>query len=437
MTFASLFADLQMFALFLLAGYLLRELLPPLQKLFLPSAVIGGVIALIGGQQVLGIWEVPASFSSYSGTLIMLVMACLVWCISVDRSRLRNYLDYLLMVNSVRFGQVFVGALTGILLRIVWTDLPQGWGTMAVSAYYNGHGTVSSYGGVFEQLTGSQDYTGMGMIMATLGLLVAVTIGMVFVNIGVRKGWSNYLNPGDSVGSYSERRLISKEKRTAIGTTRVPSGSVNALAFQFAILMALCWVGKHIVKMVGTVIPALGGLPSMMYGIVGAVIIWPIVKKLGFGDYVDRKTCNTISNFCLELLILSAVATINLTLVSKFFLPILIQMVVIVIFTALICFVLNRRLSKTDWFEKGLMLFGMATGAVPTGMALVRAADPENKSCAMEAHGVSASIATPIVFWMPAVLPALAINMPWAEVGLGFALFLFCAGTAWILFSKK
>lgn len=437
MTFASLFADLQMFSLFLLAGYLLRELLPPLQKLFLPAAVIGGVVALVGGEQVLGFWTVPESFSSYSNTLIMLIMACLVWGVSIDRQRLHSYLDYLLMVNSVRFGQVFLGALSGILLRMVWAELPKGWGTMAMTAYYNGHGTVSSYGAVFEQLTGSPDYTSLGMIEATLGLLVAITIGMVFVNVGVRKGWATYMNPDAKIGTYTERRLLPKKQQTSIGTAKVPSGSVNALAFQFAILMALCLLGKYIVKIVATVFPPLSSLPSMMYGIIGAVLVWPILKKVHLGEYVDRKTCSTISNFCLELLILSSIATMNLQLVSKFFVPILIQMVIIVVFTALICFVYNRRLSKTEWFEKGLMLFGMATGAVPSGMALVRAVDPEGKSYAVEAHGVSASISTPIMFWMPAVLPALAINMPWGEVGVGLGLCLFCMVTAWVLFHKR
>ena len=46
--------DLGYLSLFLLAGLALRELVTPLQKLFLPAGLIGGVLALvIGGAAVL------------------------------------------------------------------------------------------------------------------------------------------------------------------------------------------------------------------------------------------------------------------------------------------------------------------------------------------------------------------------------------------------
>ena len=63
MTLGTVFADLQVFALLLLAGVIIRELLPPLPKLFLPACIIGGVLGLILGQQCLGIITVPGSFS--------------------------------------------------------------------------------------------------------------------------------------------------------------------------------------------------------------------------------------------------------------------------------------------------------------------------------------------------------------------------------------
>ena len=85
MTFGTLFQDWMILCVFLLVGYVLRETIPVLQKIYLPSAVIGGAVALVGGQQVLGIWDVPASFSSYSGTLIALIMICFVCGVNINR----------------------------------------------------------------------------------------------------------------------------------------------------------------------------------------------------------------------------------------------------------------------------------------------------------------------------------------------------------------
>ncbi len=437
MTFASLFSDLQVWALFLLAGYLLREFCKPLQKIFLPSAVIGGVIALVGGEQVLGLWEVPSSFGNFSTSLIILIMTCLVWGVKIDHSRIKNYLDYFCLLNSVRFGQIALAALTGILLRYVWTELPTGWGTMGFSAYFGGHGTVASYAAVYESLGYGTDYTALGMIMATLGLICAVTIGMIIVNIGVRKGYTEYVKIKESLGKYEERRLLPKEKRSPIGTNRVPAGSVNALAFQFAMLMACIWIGKTLLKVGSTYVwKGFGSFPNMLYGIIGAVILWPVLQKLKLEDYVDRKTCTSISGFSLELLILGSIATINLNVLSAFWVPILIQFVIMTIFTAFICFWYNKRIAEKEWFEKGLFVFGQSTGATPTGLALVRAVDPDSVACPGEAHAVQSGVAGIAFAWIPAVLPVLATTLPWAEVGLGAVGFAICFAAGWILFRK-
>ena len=51
--------DVLVLAILLLLGYVVREVIKPLQKLYIPSSVVGGVLGLILGQQVLGIIEIP------------------------------------------------------------------------------------------------------------------------------------------------------------------------------------------------------------------------------------------------------------------------------------------------------------------------------------------------------------------------------------------
>lgn len=439
MTFKSLFMDLQILSLFLLAGYLLREFCPLLQRIFLPSAVIGGVIALIGGQQVLGLWTVPKSFSSFSGQLITLIMTALIWGVHMNKEKIQSYLDYFCFLNGVRFGQIAIGAATGILLRYIWTSLPKGWGTMGYSAYFGGHGTVATYAGVFESLGMGKDYMGIGMIMATMGLICAVVVGMIFVNIGVRKGWTAYVKIDDKLGKYEEKRLLPAEQRKPIGTMRVPSGSINALAFQFAMMMALIYFGHSILNLLGRYVwSPLSRVPNNMYGIVGAVIIWPIMCKLHLQDYVDRKTCTQLSGFALEILIVGAIATLNLKVLSAFWVPIVIQFVIMTAFTAIMCFWYNKRIAEKEWFEKSIFVFGQSTGATPTGLALVRAVDPDSIACPAEAHAVESGVGGVMFSWIPALLPALAISSwPWSEVGLGLIGFIICVASGWILFRKK
>ena len=59
MTFSSLFNDLIVLFAFLLIGFVIREIFKPLQRIYIPASIIGGVIALIVGPQVLGLVSIP------------------------------------------------------------------------------------------------------------------------------------------------------------------------------------------------------------------------------------------------------------------------------------------------------------------------------------------------------------------------------------------
>ena len=81
--------DLGYLSLFLLAGLALRELVKPLQKLFLPAGLIGGVLALVMGPQVLGWIQIPKTFGGMAGPMIDIVLTCMILGTTVNRDRLR------------------------------------------------------------------------------------------------------------------------------------------------------------------------------------------------------------------------------------------------------------------------------------------------------------------------------------------------------------
>ena len=66
MTIKTLCSDMLLLAVFMLMGFFIREYIKPLQKLFLPASLIGGLLILLLGQQVLGVVTVPDSYSECS-----------------------------------------------------------------------------------------------------------------------------------------------------------------------------------------------------------------------------------------------------------------------------------------------------------------------------------------------------------------------------------
>lgn len=161
------------------------------------------------------------------------------------------------------------------------------------------------------------------------------------------------------------------------------------------------------------------------------------MKKLKLGGYVDRKTCSTISGFAMDLLIVSAIATLNLKVLTAFWLPILIHFLVIAIFTAFVCLWYNPRIASHEWFEKSMYAFGTFTGTAACGLALVRSIDPDSVATPGEAAAIQNSSTGLIFAFLPAILPVLATSLPWLEVGIGIAASAAFGIVGWVLFRKS
>ena len=84
MTLASLFQDIMVMSLLLMAGFVIRSFCKPLQKLFLPASVVAGILGLILGDQVLGLITIPESFSSFNGIMMRIIMTCVVFGVTVN-----------------------------------------------------------------------------------------------------------------------------------------------------------------------------------------------------------------------------------------------------------------------------------------------------------------------------------------------------------------
>lgn len=75
---------------FLLAGFVLREVITPLKKLYIPASMIGGIIALILGPQVLGLIQIPDSWSSLASPMVNIVIACMIFGITIKRGAFKG-----------------------------------------------------------------------------------------------------------------------------------------------------------------------------------------------------------------------------------------------------------------------------------------------------------------------------------------------------------
>jgi ESS family glutamate:Na+ symporter len=272
-------------------------------------------------------------------------------------------------------------------------------------------------------------------------LLTAIIIGTALINIFVRKGYAKFVKVvAKNEGRESVRGGIPEDKRKPIGLTRVVNDNCNNLAFQLALLMLCIWVGEQVfAKGLAVVIPSITSyLPSMVRGIFGAIIVWGIIVKLNLGHLVDKSTVSSISGTVLEVIILSAVATIKVDLVTKYIVPLLAITVICTIVTAFCSFFMLKKCAINEWFEKFCMMFGLCTGNVSTGLALVRMVDPNSQSTAPEAQGIASGSFLFFIRLFPGLIPVLAVtNGLWSVMGLGVLFMLVFWSLAWVLLRKR
>ena len=88
MTLRTIANAMMLLSVFMLIGFFVREKIKPIQKLFLPSSLIGGLILLFLGQQMLGVVTVPKELAKMPGVLIDVVMASLVFGVAFNKEKM-------------------------------------------------------------------------------------------------------------------------------------------------------------------------------------------------------------------------------------------------------------------------------------------------------------------------------------------------------------
>lgn len=422
------------FGLLLVAGMVIRELVPPLQKVLLPSSVIGGFLGLILGPQILNVIEIPAIFSEIPSVGMRIIMACVPLGITITAKRVYQHLDFT-FANMTIFGfQLVFGLMLGGLFMKFWPSLPEAWGLMGNAAYFGSHGSVPVVSDVIDP-TGQLGAQSIGMVMATIGILFAMIVGMAIANYGARKGLTTFTKNVTSQPRYFFRGTLPEDKRQSIGMTRINPTNITAIALQFGLLAISIKLGEIIFKLLAQVIPFLGNVSPMLWGLVGGLILWPLMVKTKLDKIVDKETITQISNFTLEVVIVSAIATIQLDIVSKLFVPLFLHALLTFVISGIFTFTWMKYIGHEQWFEKSLMIFGMTSGSNAQGLSLIRAVDPNNESVIYEALGVYNAV----FFWNFIILPfvaagVLTTQVPVYIVGIGLMM---SAVVGTIIFSRE
>ncbi|MCE7792650.1 sodium:glutamate symporter [Salipaludibacillus sp. CUR1] len=412
--------------LFIVIGKWIRVYTPLLQQLFLPSSIIAGIIALLVGPEVLG--RIVGLFTAEDniftqglinaatlevwgtlpGLFINIVFATLflgkslpslskVWHIGGPQ---------VAMGQMVSWGQYVVGLLLVLLVLTPYFGVNPLAGALIEISFVGGHGTAAGLGGTFAEL-GFEEGQDLAVGLATVGILTGVIVGIVLINWGARSGRAKHVGGAAKFSSAGRNGIVELDNRDSGADMTTRPESIEPLSLHLAYVGIAILIGwlllEGLILLEAFTWGAWTGTYLMIYvplfplAMAGGIITQGFSDKFDKFRIIDRKMINRIGGFSLDVLIISALATISLAVIGENIVAFVSLAVAGIIWNIFAFLVLAPKMIPSYWFERGIGDFGQATGITATGLLLMKVADPENKTPALEGFGYKQILFEPFV----------------------------------------
>lgn len=384
----------------------------------LPEALLAGALGLTvapSGPLPLLPPEVIKLWSQLPLPLLTLVFATLL--LSKPLPRLgglwRPLSGQVLLSLTMAFGQYLVGGLLVLLVLQPLLGMSPMLALLIEVAYEGGHGSAAAMGPTYERL-GLEGAQALGLAMATLGLLASTVVGGLIVVLARGRRWLTY---GDALPLQEALELVVEETPPleAIptdapleeGTVEVPAfwqqgadGAVNLGLAGAAVVLG--WLLLHGLqrgadKSGGVFALVIDALPVFPLALVGSLLVRLVLETSGQTRWVSTPFQSQTATVSADLLITAATACLELGLLMADWLPLSLLALVGLLWNLTVLLLLAPRILPPDWFERGILEFGQATGVAASGLLLLRMADPDDRSEAVTAFSIKQLLLQPLL----------------------------------------
>ncbi len=380
-------------AIVLLVARFIKRGSKTLQKFFIPSALLAGVGGLLLGPHVFSILpnEVYSQWSTFPKYLINIVFAGLFLGKTIPSRRevWKMSGPMIAFGNTLAWGQYVLGiGLTMIILTPIFGTNPIA-GALIEIGFEGGHGTAAGLSTSFEELGWSQG-TDIALGLATISLVTAIISGVIIINWHNRKhgfiidakAWKRH----ERVLIRSGYNLVRFGEKINTNPIKVV---LNLLAFALAIaigvgMLELIQFIENATLSQWTDIRFTSYMPLFPFAMLGGLIVQLILRKTHHQRLIQQRTVQVISTIALDILIVSAIATISISVLKDNLATISLLAVTGVLWALGCLLLLAPRMFPRDPFEQGVTNYGQSMGMTATGLLMNRLADPSNKTHSRE-----------------------------------------------------
>ena len=399
-----------------------------LQRWGVPEALLAGGLGLLlapSGPLPLLPPAVIERWNNLPLALLTLVFATLMLSKPLPRigSIWRPVTAQLLLALTLAFGQFMVGGLAVLLVLQPLIGAPPVMAALIEVAYEGGHGSAAAMGPSYARL-GLASGEALGLAMATVGLLSATLVGALVVLLGRSRRWLlasslPIAQPAPAAAPSISPDALSNSAKSAFpgasptasqggATSSSPGQSqlgpavwlVNlALAGAAVLLGTLMLRGLQelAARWGGGFALVIDGLPVFPLALLGSLLVRLLLERGGKGHWAAARVQGRLGTLAADLLITAATACLDLSLLAEQWLALTVLAVAGLLWNVAVVLLLGPRILPPNWFERGLVEFGQATGVAASGLLLLNMVDPQDQGDALTPFSIKQLLLQPFI----------------------------------------
>ncbi len=404
------------------------------QKHLMPTAMLAGLIgfAVLQSARYGFGWvteEKLVQIQHELGFLVSHLMA--VGFISLalkDRNKKKNKdivnTGYAIVITYMVQGILGLG-ISLILVNTFFPDLFPPFGMLLPLGFAQGPGQAVNIGIKWEQ-AGFKSGANISLAVANLGFIWALIGGVPFLNFLLKKVYKNKRKY-----SITEVKDMELEKASQHTITVPKSVHIDDLSIQLLLLGTVYLLTYLFIYGVSRLIVPLGTfgetVSDMMWGfnfIIGTVIALGLrsimdrmrLKRVFKVNYADNYLLQRISAGAFDFMITASLAAVSISVLKDYLVPVLLLTTIGALFTMVYSYYISRRIYKDEQLEHIIALYGMWTGTITTGIALLREIDPYSKTNVPEhlvlGSGFAIFVGFPLMIILGLPLQGFKLNQP-------------------------
>ena len=418
----------------LLVSNILRRKLPVIQKLLLPTAVLGGFLLL--GLRLTGwiyIDNALLEMLTYHGLAIGFIALSIR---TIRKEKLQNGVGRVGMKSGALIASTYVmQGLLGLIISVAlsYTVMPglfQAAGILLPMGYGQGPGQANNIGTTYESL-GFVGGHSFAVSLAAAGFLSACVVGVIYLNYLQRKGEIKRVKQTD------DEEILHEGVGVFQDPNEIPiSQAVDKLTIQMALVLTVYLITYGVIVGLTSLSSSLGEgtahtITQLLWGfnfLIGALIamlfrsIMFVLRKSKWmtHQYQNNYLLSRISGFFFDLMIVTGIASIDIKQLQILWLPFVLMAVTGAIATFYYLRFICKRLYPDYYYAGLLSMYGMMTGTISSGVLLLREVDPLFKTRAstnlLVGSGFAILLGAPMLLLI-GIAPN-STQMTWLTIGL-------------------